>query len=211
VTFRLADSLPRLALLRIYNGIHPKTQTNSETSRRHLPPRRPSPRVEKFLDSGAGACVLARPDIAVVVARSLAAFAGTRYRLFAWCIMPNHVHVVLQPSDAWSLSRIIHSWKSFTATRANELLKRTGEFWQREYCDHLMRDSKDFTRLVRYVLENPARAGLHNWLWVGTTPFVAPCLSSRRHPAGVFEVPPRSNANSLNETISPSHASHLNR
>src|ERR1700733_1033945 len=52
VTFRLADSLPRLALLRIYNGIHPKTQTNSETSRRHLPPSRLSPRVEKFLDSG---------------------------------------------------------------------------------------------------------------------------------------------------------------
>jgi REP element-mobilizing transposase RayT len=178
VTFRLADSLPRLALLRIYNGIHPNPDSNSKTAR-HLPARRLSPRIEKFLDSGAGACVLARPDIAFVVARSLATFAGTRYRLFAWCIMPNHVHVVLQPSDAWSLSRIIHSWKSFTVTRANELLKRTGEFWQREYCDHLVRDGNDFTRLVRCILENPARAGLANWPWAGTAPFVAPASCRR--------------------------------
>jgi REP element-mobilizing transposase RayT len=138
-----------------------------------------SPRVEKFLDSGSGACFLARPDIAVVVAQALAAFANTRYRLFAWCVMPNHVHVVLQPSGGWGLSYIIQSWKSFTAKRANQLLARNGVFWQREYCDHLMRDGDDFTRLVRYVLENPARSGLANWPWVGTDPFVAPASCRR--------------------------------
>ncbi len=178
VTFRLADSLPRVALQRIHDSLHPKPNCHSESSSQ-LPVRRLSPRVEKFLDSGSGACFLARPDIAVVVAQALATFANTRYRLFAWCVMPNHVHVVLQPSEAWDLPHLVHSWKSFTAKRANQLLQRTGEFWQREYCDHLVRDGDDFARLVRYVLENPARSGLANWPWVGTDPFVAPASCRR--------------------------------
>jgi REP element-mobilizing transposase RayT len=99
-------------------------------------------------------------------------FACDRYRLFAWCVMPNHVHAIMQPHREWTLASILHSWKSFTAIKANRLLKRTGPFWQEEYYDHIVRRGEDFTRIIRYVLENPAKAGLRNWPWVGTEPWI---------------------------------------
>jgi hypothetical protein len=66
------------------------------------------------------------------------------------------------------LSDILHSWKSFTAKEANKVLGRCSDFWQPESYDHLIRDEADFNHQVRYVLENPAKAGLKNWKWVGT-------------------------------------------
>ena len=61
----------------------------------------------------------------------------------------------------------MHSWKSFTANEANKRIRRTGEFWQPEYYDHLIRDDTDLRRQVEYVLNNPTRAGLSDWKWVG--------------------------------------------
>jgi hypothetical protein len=81
--------------------------------------------------------------------------------------MPNHVHVVFRASPGRELSEILHSWKSFTAKECNKLLGRTGEFWQRESFDRIVRDSEDFERRVRYVLDNPVAAGLEDWKWVG--------------------------------------------
>ena len=94
--------------------------------------------------------------------------------------MPNHVHVVIQPFAGKTttagtavphseLSEILHSWKSFTSKEANKLLRRSGDFWQAEYYDHLIRDESDFRHAVRYVLDNPIKAGLRNWKWVGLT------------------------------------------
>jgi hypothetical protein len=71
----------------------------------------------------------------------------------------------------WYLATILHAWKSFTASEANRLLRRSGAFWQREYYDHAVRDNIELTRVTRYVLENPARVGLHEWRWVGTNPY----------------------------------------
>jgi REP element-mobilizing transposase RayT len=169
ITFRLADSLPREALLRICSGLY---QTPNPTSQN----RRLSPQLEKFLDSGAGACYLGRPEIAALVAEALGTFAGLRYRLFAWCLMPNHLHAVIEPIGEWSLATIVHTWKSFTAKRANQLLHRTGEFWQREYYDHVIRNGDDYTQIIRYVLENPSKAGLANRPWVGTKPWTLPAM-----------------------------------
>ena len=92
--------------------------------------------------------------------------------------MPNHVHVVVQPFAGRKntggtpvprseLPDILHSWKSFTAKEANKLLGRQGDFWQEEYYDHLIRNEADFRHAVRYVLDNPIKAGLKNWKWVG--------------------------------------------
>jgi hypothetical protein len=46
------------------------------------------------------------------------------------------------------------------------ILERTGEFWLREYYDHLIRNIDEFERAVRYVGENPVKAGLKDWPWV---------------------------------------------
>ena len=129
-------------------------------------------RIEEHLDAASGSCFLANPAIADKLVRALNHFEGVRYRVFAWCIMPNHVHVVFQPLAGHTLAGIVHGWKSYTAKEANRLLRRSGVFWQREYYDHLVRDDADFRRVVRYVLENPLKAGLRDWPWVSGAPTV---------------------------------------
>jgi hypothetical protein len=64
------------------------------------------------------------------------------------------------------LAAVIHSWKSFSAKHANQVLGLRGAFWQREYYDHLIRGDEEFERAVRYVAENPLKANLKDWKWV---------------------------------------------
>jgi REP element-mobilizing transposase RayT len=91
-------------------------------------------------------------------------FDESRYLLFAWTVMPNHVHVVLNAYEG--IDRILHSWKSFSAKEANRLMARQGEFWQEDYFDRTIRSAQEFERKIIYVLENPLKAGLENWRWV---------------------------------------------
>jgi REP element-mobilizing transposase RayT len=172
VTFRLADSLPKRALqksdwerkdiLATASKIG-RDLTGSERRRmQHLFGRR----LEKTLDTGAGECLLRKTAIAQIVVNALEKFDGSRYRLFAWSEMPNHVHVLFQTIENFSLTGILHSWKSFSAKAANQILGRRGEFWQREYHDHLIRNTTEFDRALKYVMENPSKAGLKEWPWV---------------------------------------------
>jgi len=125
-----------------------------------------TPVIEQFLDNGAGACHLRNPVIAEELASTLRHFDQKRYRLFAWCVMPNHVHVVVRLFPAENLAAVVHSWKSFSAKQANRFLGAHGAFWQREYYDHLIRGEEELERAVRYVAENPAKANLKGWRWV---------------------------------------------
>jgi putative DNA methylase len=90
------------------------------------------------------------------------------YELFAWVVMPNHVHVVLKPHG--TLHEIMHWIKQATAVRANRLMNLTGKpFWQREYFDTWIRTSEELGSVIGYVEENPVRAGLalcaEDWAW----------------------------------------------
>ncbi len=107
---------------------------------------------------------------AKVVANALAFFDSTRYRLHAWCVMPNHVHVVIEPMGKYDLSKILHSWKSYTANEINRLAGVRGQVWETEYYDHLIRDESDLQAQIAYVLANPRKAGLSGWKWFGVSP-----------------------------------------
>jgi REP element-mobilizing transposase RayT len=118
-----------------------------------------------------------------LVANELKHFDGEKYRLFVWCIMPNHVHVVLQPMAGVELPSILHSLKSYTANGANKTLNRHGPFWQAEYYDHLIRDRDDFIHAVEYAWNNPDKAGHANWKWRGKNePLCAEMLSESNSP-----------------------------
>jgi REP element-mobilizing transposase RayT len=172
VTFRLADSLPQEVLRRILSARKDIPSTAAQMGRKISVPEQErlaklhSRRIERYLDAGVGACSLRNEAVAKVVSDSLMQFHGTRYRLFAWCVMPNHVHVVFQTLVGYTLPGILHSWKSFSAKQANQILHRAAEFWQREYYDRLIRDGGEFCRAVQYVVDNPKRAGLKDWPWV---------------------------------------------
>jgi len=173
VTFRLADSLPRSTLAEI-EAERKRLTTKARKRKKALSHSEKqqmtalfSERVEKYLDQGAGECYLSDQRVAAVLRAALLHFEGERYRLLAWCIMPNHVHVVVRPEPGHELSDILHSWKSFTAKKANKLLKREGRFWQPEYYDHLIRDEKDLGRCIEYTYYNPEKADLKEWRWRG--------------------------------------------
>jgi REP element-mobilizing transposase RayT len=116
--------------------------------------------LEKYLDSGHGSQYLARPEIATLAEMALLRWHGQRYTLRAWAIMPNHVHVLVQPFEGISLPKLIQSWKKFTGRKANEILGVNGAFWFRDYFDRFMRDDEHYWRTVRYIEMNAVKAGL---------------------------------------------------
>ena len=172
VTFRLADSLPQDLILQLHNerklleraSVASTTTPGDAARKREL--RALLQKAERCLDGGLGRCHMRDPRIARIVANALCHFQDQGYRLLAWCVMPNHVHVLFTPVQGHMLEGILHSWKSYSAQRANTLLARTGPFWQREYFDHLVRDESSLRKITKYIQDNPKRAGLSNWPWV---------------------------------------------
>jgi putative transposase len=115
---------------------------------------------DNYLAHGAGECLLARPELAAIVAESLRHFDGDRYVLTDYVVMPNHVHVLAAFADEDALLTQTTSWKRFTARQIHQALGRQGEFWQVEQFDHLVRSLEQFEYLRKYVAENPKQAGL---------------------------------------------------
>nr|WP_277346221.1 transposase [Solimonas marina] len=121
-----------------------------------------------------GGCALRHPEVAGFVQRSFLHFHCERYHLHAWCVMPNHVHVLLEPLI--DLASIVQGWKSFTArwiSRNRAALgldiPEGGPVWMREYWDRYIRDEKHYGSVVDYIHQNPVRAGLcrspEEWPW----------------------------------------------
>lgn len=89
------------------------------------------------------------------------------YKLHAWVIMANHVHLLIEPKAP--LARINQAIKNFAARAANKILGRTGPFWQQESYDRWIRDEKQFAKTVEYIEHNPVAVGLcdipERWRW----------------------------------------------
>jgi len=144
IVFRLADALPA-AVLGALEGSSAADRFDA---------------AEEVLGHGLGSRALAAPPIAALVERTLLHFDGDRYRLWAWCVMPTHVHALVAQSAGCPLSRIVHGWKSFAANRANQVLGQTGRFWAPEYVDRVMRGEHDAEAARIYIEDNPVVAGL---------------------------------------------------
>jgi REP element-mobilizing transposase RayT len=113
---------------------------------------------------------LKNPEIANVVVNAIKFYEHQRYVIDAFCLMPNHIHLVIKPlpdqnGDDHSLALIMKTIKGFTARKCNGILHRHGDFWLHENFDHCIRDDDEFFRIIRYVIENPVKAGLvEDWL-----------------------------------------------
>ena len=148
ITFHLADSLPGEVLRKLKQDF-PK---GHELDKRK--------RIEEYLNNGYGDCHFSDVRIAEVVEETLLKFDSDRYRLIAWVIMPNHVHVIIEIIEGSTLGKILHSWKSYTASEANKILRRKGIFWHPDYFDRFIRDEKHLETAVHYIHWNPVKAGL---------------------------------------------------
>ena len=172
VTFRLNDSIPS-HVANSYRFERENIVKTAEQLKRPLTDHEIerlqklySRKIESYLDKGIGDCYLRQKSVAQLVLDALEFFHNERYKLYALCIMPNHVHLLYRPFEGYVLEKILHSWKSYTGTKTNELLHRSGIFWQKEYYDHLVRNQQEFDRILKYILENPEKAGLKDWPWV---------------------------------------------
>jgi putative transposase len=154
VTFRLEDSMPSS-----HRGEWEHLLKIEDARDRRI-------QLEEYLDRGVGKCRLRETEIAQLTEHSLLHFHNQRYELLAWCIMPNHVHVLIH---VWKtpLGKVIRSWKQFveTALRTDLTTRRAGRpalqsFWQREYWDTFMRNEDQEKKAIKYIEGNPVKARL---------------------------------------------------
>lgn len=107
---------------------------------------------------------LSNPKIADIVSEALHYRAQEQYDLVCYTIMSNHIHFLVDTRGKGKperpLFRILQSFKSFTAIKANAVLKRSGAFWHPESYDHVVRDGRELNKVVQYILQNPVKAGL---------------------------------------------------
>jgi len=94
-------------------------------------------------------------------------------RVFAFVLMPEHVHLLLSEPEHGTLARALQSLKSASARMARGARTETVEtrtpFWQARYYDRYMRDFDEFSEKLRYIHRNPVKRGLCSspelWPW----------------------------------------------
>lgn len=164
ITFRLADSIPQ-GKLNVWKAErdhwkskHPEPWSDEEWKEYN---KRFGDRLEKWLDAGHGSCALRKPKIREIVKECILRFNGERFLLHAGVIMPNHVHLLLEPLAGHSLSELLKGIKGASSRRINQLLNKTGHrFWMDESYDHIVRSEAQYQHFIRYITENPIKANL---------------------------------------------------
>ena len=166
VTWRQADSLPREKREQLQRERDTWLARYGGTPLQELPVqlrveyyRLFDARVQQWLDAGYGSCVLKRPGPKRIMIEALHHFNKVRYRIGTFAIAGNHVHVLVAPVAGIDLSEITHSWKSFTAHAINKHLGRTGQLWQHESYDHLVRNEEELRRIEVYIADHADRGG----------------------------------------------------
>jgi REP element-mobilizing transposase RayT/type I restriction-modification system DNA methylase subunit len=158
VTFRLADSLPQVKLTELSDfkeewlRSHPEPWDQATQEEYDHIIRK---KVDKWLDQGYGECLLQSEDIRKIVVDALLFYHGKRYMLHHFVIMPNHVHLLITPIGDDTVMKSIGSVKQFTANAINKLLGRSGEVWQRNVFDRMVRDADNYEKYVQYINQNP--------------------------------------------------------
>ena len=158
VTFRLADSLPqekieelkelKKAMIvneNLCNDSNIRKEYNIEVARR----------IERWIDKGYGSCMLANPDMREIVDNAMRFYDKDKYLLFAFVVMPNHVHLLLSPLSDIPVTDVLGKIKSYTAKLINNRLKRTGNVWQNGCFDRIVRDADNFEQYMEYICRNP--------------------------------------------------------
>ncbi|EDM28230.1 hypothetical protein LNTAR_12776 [Lentisphaera araneosa HTCC2155] len=165
LTFRLFGSIPQKIIQQFREELE-----NVDAKLLHQEMKE---KIEEALAQGMGYCAFKHDELAGVMQEALFHFDGERYDLIAWCIMPNHVHVLIRVND--QLAKIINSWKSFVGKYALSNRRKFGieedqkSFWLREYWDRYIRNENHLLKTINYIHQNPVKAGLCSdvieWKW----------------------------------------------
>jgi putative transposase len=176
ITYRLVDSIP-LSRIKEFNEIAIQRKRIIKTpEQKYNEEKRHFGLIDNCLDKSRNEPYWLKEDeIAKIVADSLHFCAEKFYKLWCYCIMPNHVHLVITTlQDAPPLYTILQKHKRYTAVECNKILNRTGKFWTHESYDHIVRNSDEFNNIVFYTINNPVKAGFvkawKDWKWTYLNP-----------------------------------------
>ncbi|MDD2921115.1 MAG: transposase [Anaerolineales bacterium] len=177
VTFRLAGSIPvevieqlRAEFEQEERRLKTNLSENALLMERYKIQKKFFGRYDEWLDKMAhGPTHLRDAEIAEIIMQEIRRLDGIRYDMLAYCIMPNHVHLLadfsrFDKNDGKKrlspLSQALRLIKGRSARYANLKLGHSGKFWQDESYDHFVRNNGELTRILNYIVENPVKAGL---------------------------------------------------
>lgn len=173
ITFRLADSIPLeiLAELKIQREQALKALKAQSPNEIDKIEQMYFSRYDEWLDRcSSGPRWLENKTIADVVVAKIHAMNGVNFQLLSFCIMPNHVHLLIEDilanrvhrrkTAVYPVADMLRLLKGSTARDCNLKLARNGQFWNHESYDHFVRNEQELERTVKYILNNPVKAGL---------------------------------------------------
>ena len=148
ITYRLAGSIPRQFIDKYLNQ---KKETASDNYFTEF---------DDYLDKQTGH--LHHKEIAKIIEESLNYYNKKQYGIIAYCIMPNHVHILINTNNFpyRNLFSIMKSIKGVSARKINKLLNKKGQFWHHESYDRMVRDRNELANTIAYIKNNPVKAGL---------------------------------------------------
>ncbi len=124
-----------------------------------------SEKIGRYLDAGNGSCLLARVGVADRLRDTIFHDEGLGYVVHAVGIMPNHVHVIVQPLEGFRLREIVEQWKRISAHAINKALERSGQVWMGDFYNRIIRDADEYANQVEYVFGNDMV-----WAWKRSGP-----------------------------------------
>ena len=181
ITFRLYGSIPIYVLKELIDIrdkqiriINKKLDTTDYKNEKYKIEKHFFAEYDNWLDNcKSGPVWLKEKNVAQIVFDKLLDFDENKYNLLSFCIMPNHVHLLIatQKFDrniirhsgktaSYYVADVLRLIKGNTARFCNKSLKRQGKFWHHESYDHFVRDEKELARIIKYILHNPVKAGL---------------------------------------------------
>ena len=166
IALHLADSIPAserahwLEIRRDLTGRAAREGRELTPDERSLLRAAYDERVEKYLAAGYGSCWLRRADVAQAVAEVFEGFNGKGYQLHCWCIMPNHLHLIVAFDSGDTFRRKLKVWKRISAHLVNRLVGQSDMVWTEDAYTRIIRTHEEYLRQVSYVWNNPESAGL---------------------------------------------------
>ena len=116
-----------------------------------------SGKIGRYLDAGNGSCLLARAGNADRLRDTILNDDGLGYVIHAVGIMPNHVHVIVQPLEGFRLREIVQQWKRISAHAINKALGRSGKVWMGDFYNRIIRDADEYANQVDLVIVLPKK------------------------------------------------------
>ena len=157
VTFRLSDSIPQEKLhqwkneFELWLARNPKPWNLNQIDEYQTHFAR---KIELWLDQGYGSNLLRERPYAKIVADCLLKFDQDRYKIDCHTVASNHVHALVLATQGNELPGILKGWKGVSARKINQLRRTTGNVWQKESYDHIVRNAEALERIRKYILNH---------------------------------------------------------